>query len=123
MNVRTGLGNVLAFGIALSAAAVPVRAAGVKVIIENLAPENGTWLTPFWLGFHDGSFDTHDLGAPASMELERLAEDGNTGPLSEAFALSGAGGAQATVASDEGIPPLAPGQSAEMTFILDGEIR
>ena len=108
-----------AFSLAFAAAA-SAHGAGVKVIIENLAPDNGTWLTPFWVGFHDGSFDTHDVGSPASMELERLAEDGNTGPMSDAFFISGAGNAQGTIISDEGIPPLAPGESATMTFILDG---
>jgi hypothetical protein len=88
----------------------------VTVIIENLAPDNGTYLTPVWVGFHDGSFDLHDLGAPASMELERLAEDGNTVPLSDLFPASGA---QATLVSDTGIPPLAPGETATMTFTLD----
>ena len=113
------LKHAAAFSLAFAAAA-SVHGAGVKVIIENLAPDNGTWLTPFWVGFHDGSFDTHDVGSPASMELERLAEDGNTGPMSEVFMMSGAGNAQGTIISSEGIPPLAPGESATMTFILDG---
>jgi hypothetical protein len=91
----------------------------VTVVIENLAPDGGTHLTPFWVGFHDGSFDLYDHGAPASMELERLAEDGNTGPLSDLFDASGAGSAQATIVSDSGIPPLAPGETATMTFTLN----
>ncbi|MHC4989814.1 MAG: spondin domain-containing protein [Planctomycetota bacterium] len=91
----------------------------VTVTIENLAPDSGNFLTPVWVGFHDGSFDLYDPGAPASPALERLAEDGNTMPLSEAFAASGAGEAQATLVSDVGIPPIAPGETATMAFTLD----
>ena len=51
----------LAILVAGSAAAVEVH-----VTIENLAPEAGNFLTPVWVGFHDGTFDVYDLGAPAS---------------------------------------------------------
>ena len=41
---------------------------GVKVIVENRAPGNGTWQTPFWAGFHNGSFDVYTQGVAASFE-------------------------------------------------------
>ena len=63
----------------------------VKVTVENLAPENGTFLTPAWIGFHDGGFDSYDGGAAASAGLERIAEDGNPAGLSMEFIDSGAG--------------------------------
>lgn len=100
--------------------AAPAFALDVTVQIENLAPENGTYLTPFWVGFHDGTFDTYDSGAAASAELERLAEDGNTTPLSDAFTAAAVGADQGTIISDMGIPPLAPGETATATFSLDG---
>ena len=53
----------------------------VTISIENLAPANGTQLTPVWVGFHDGQFDTFDSGSPASPGLEQLAEDGDNGGL------------------------------------------
>ncbi len=93
----------------------------VTVTIENLAPPNGGFLTPVWVGFHDGGFDLGDRGAAASPELERLAEDGNTGPLMAAFAAGGNGVVQGTLVSDFGIPPLAPGETATMKFTLDGD--
>ena len=89
----------------------------MRVTIENLAPADGTFLTPVWVAFHDGTFDLYDLGAPASAPLERLAEDGNTGPLATAFGFSGAGTAQATILGPGG--PIAPGETARMTFRLD----
>lgn len=93
----------------------------VTVTIENLAPPNGGFLTPVWVGFHDGGFDLYDRGAAASQQLERIAEDGNTDPLTAAFAASGNGVEQGTLISDFGIPPLAPGETATMKFTLDGD--
>jgi hypothetical protein len=93
--------------------------AGLRVIVENRAPENGTWLTPMWIAFHDGTFDTHDLLAPASAELERLAEDGNLDPIGNAFVLSGTGQVDGAVVSPMGIPPLAPGETASIMVVVD----
>ena len=35
-------------------------AATLRVTVDNLAPINGNFLTPVWVGFHDGSFDIYD---------------------------------------------------------------
>jgi len=91
---------------------------GVKVIIENMAPDNGTWQTPFWVGFHDGTFDVYNQMTGASEELERFAEDGNFEPLMDSFNASAAGSEQGIIASGS-VPPFEPGESAEMVFILD----
>ena len=87
----------------------------VKVIIENLAPENGTSLTPFWVGFHDGVFDSYDPGAPVTVGLERLAEDGTTTVISEEFLDSGSGVVDGAI----GGGPIAPGEMVMDTFTLD----
>ncbi|MCK5942912.1 MAG: spondin domain-containing protein, partial [Planctomycetes bacterium] len=96
----------------------------VHVLVHNVAPQNGTFVTPFWLGFHDGSFDLYDGGAlasslptPGSVAIERLAEDGNTGPLMADFATLGSGRVDATVPGPNG--PIAPGDVAARTFLLD----
>lgn len=107
-----------AIGLAMAAGASGTTE--ITVTIENLAPENGNFLTPVWVGFHDGSFDIYNIGAPATPALERLAEDGATGPLSDAFALSGAGTVDATILGPSG--PIAPGEAAVMTFDLDGDV-
>ena len=96
----------------------PADATPIMVTVENLAPAGGNLLTPFWVGFHDGSFDLFDIGASATAGLERLAEDGNTAPLSVAFLGSGAGVVDATLLGPGG--PLAPGETATMIFDLDG---
>lgn len=95
----------------------------LTVTIENLAPENGTFQTPFWVALHDGTFDIYDRNQPASNEpqpgsvaLERLAEDGNTGPITEEFA-SLSEGMDATVPGPNG--PIGPGETASTTFTVD----
>lgn len=109
-----------------AAVAMPVQ---VRVEITSLTPAGGVFLTPVWIGFHDGSFDLYDRGAavgagslPAS--LEALAEDGATGPLSADFAASPAGangGIDATVPGTTGLPgPHDPGeQTVSGPFLLD----
>lgn len=91
----------------------------VSVTFRNGASEGGTFQTPVWIGAHDGSFDLFDLESPASEALERLAEDGTTGPISELFQSSGAGNTETTVISNGEIPPFAPGESATITLELD----
>ncbi len=91
----------------------------VTIVFQNGAPAGGTYLTPVWFGVHDGTFDVFDTGSPASAELESLAEDGNTGPIAQAFLDSGTGSVQTTVFSEGDIPPFAPGESGTVTLTLD----
>jgi hypothetical protein len=93
----------------------------IQVRVENLSPVNGTWFTPVWIGFHNGGFNTFDVGSPAAEVLERIAEDGNTTPLTEAFANSEAGLVSETIISDPQVPPFSPGESSNMSFILNAE--
>lgn len=95
------------------------RPVDVTLTIVNDSPANGTYFTPVWLGVHDGTFDLFDSGSAISPELERLAEDGNTAPLSAAFLASDGAGLDTTVLSGQGIPPFAPGESATITLRLD----
>ena len=64
------------------------------------------------MGLHDGEFDLYDRGSPASTELERLAEDGNTQPLSTLFNMD-SGAAWDDVV---GNAPIQPGTMAEVEF-------
>jgi hypothetical protein len=117
---KLGTMTMMTAALTLLATASTARAGlvEVEVRIENLAPMAGTNLTPFWAGFHDGGFDLYDSGAAASAELERLAEDGNTAPISAAFQGSGAGTVDATI----GGAPIAPGGVVAQSFMLDGSI-
>ncbi|MEO0970583.1 MAG: spondin domain-containing protein [Cyanobacteria bacterium J06639_18] len=99
----------------------PADLVEVTVTVENLAPENGTLLTPLWVGFHDGSFDTYDRGRPASAGLESLAEDGNTSLISSEFISSGAGTVDGTITAPGGATPgpIDTGETTSLTFTLD----
>ena len=94
----------------------------VTVTIENLAPENGTFITPAWVGFHNGDFDTYDRGRPASLGLESLAEDGATAGISQEFLASGTGSVEGVLVGAEGVAgPIDPGEIVSQTFTLDSE--
>ncbi|MEO0704476.1 MAG: spondin domain-containing protein [Cyanobacteria bacterium J06649_5] len=113
---------------ALSTAAIlnsatAATAVEVTVTIDNLSPEQGLVLTPFWVGFHAGDYDLYEFGEAASPELERIAEDGDPMPLREAF-MSGDAARLDGVVTGEGISPespplIPPNTSATMTFELD----
>ena len=87
-----------------------LHAVQISVTVTNNAPVGGTYLTPVWVGFHDGTFDTFTAGMAASAGLESLAEDGSVGALSLSFAGSGVDGAV-------GAGPIAPG--ATVSTILN----
>ncbi|MDJ0653292.1 MAG: spondin domain-containing protein [Xanthomonadales bacterium] len=94
----------------------------VSVSITNVQDDNGLFLTPVWAGFHDGSFDLYDIGAPASPGLERVAEDGDTGEISAEFQSLVTGGIDATITEPEGFagaPLFEPGANAVAQFDLD----
>lgn len=94
-----------------------VSAVTLKVMVNNLAPSGGVSLTPVWIGFHDGSFDSYNGGEASSAALEALAEDGDTGPISTAFA-STPGGVDGAIFGDN--PPLIqPGTSGQAMFTVD----
>lgn len=99
---------------------INIEARELNVTIENLSPGNGINLTPFWVAFHDGSFDIYDRDQAASSALESLAEDGNTDPISELFKNNAVPGVDATITEPNGFagaPVFDPGSSA--TFKID----
>lgn len=112
---QVAVATVLAIGTATTMATA-VSAATLRITIENLAPTNGGFLTPAWVGLHDGNFDLYDRGESLDgfPGLESLVEDGDTSQLTTAFASDQSNGVQATLLSD-GPPPLEPG---ELTSIL-----
>ena len=103
--------------ITISNATTPVR-----LTVKNKAPAEGVFLTPVWAGFHDGSFDLFDSGSAASMGLERLAEDGSIGDLSDMFLASQADAVDGIVFDPEGFagaPLFDPGNASSLIMDLD----
>ncbi len=143
-SVAVALGTALAVLVVQSSTALQV-----SVTVENVGPTGGVAVTPVWVGFHSGSFDSYNGGLAAQEGLERVAEDGDTSLLSTQFNdfdaaqggytyvqgganvlartgdLSDANRVDGTIGSPMGPPPLTPGELASQTFdiMIDGSNR
>ena len=102
--------------------ATPAMALQIRVTVENLSPVNGTFLTPFWVGFHDGTFNPVNIGSAAPSFIERIAEDGDVGPLQAAFTASSMTPLTQGVLFGPSIPPIGPGQISSLVFNIDGNL-
>jgi hypothetical protein len=87
--------------------------------IKNQAPENGVYLTPVWMGFHDGTVQVFEHGQEASVALERIAEDGDASALNAWFSEQPGYGTQTVVTSNGQPPVFSPGTSREITMQLN----
>ena len=92
----------------------------VYISLENLSSESGTFLTPTWVGIHNGRFDLFDPYRPASVGIERLAEDGNTDVLSQEFNYQ-AGIDRVIVGTEETEGVIDPGEIVEISIDLNTE--
>jgi hypothetical protein len=98
------------------------NAALIQVEVENKSPTNGLFFTPVWVGFHNGSFDTFDVGSTASTALERLAEDGNAAELGTSLTGTQADAVGAVILAPDGFagaPIFDPGDVSSSIFDLD----
>lgn len=77
----------------------------IRFTITIPSNTDGTFQTPVWLGIHNGMFDLYDRNAPLPEFMIPLVEDGDTSPVTTAFAESGFGIWDGTVGS----APLMPG--------------
>ena len=87
----------------------------VEVEVNNLFNDGGLALTPVWLGFHDGSFDTFDTGTAASSSLQALAEGGDVSGILADFSAAATNGQQGVLTAPAGFggaPVFEPGESA-----------
>jgi len=114
--------------LAIASASILATGAHAEVLsisIENTMGGDSFFFTPFWISASNGGFDVYNTGQAAAdfPGITQIAENGNTAPLSNAFAASAAGaagGVQATVtasAFDGDAPVFSPGEST--TFNLD----
>jgi len=97
--------------------AVSASAVDIAVTVRNTTPDNGLWAVHPVLMVHDGTFDSFDSGSAASAELENAAEDGNVGPLQNAFGAAQPNGLSAVIGG-----PVAPGKSYTQIFSVDPSI-
>jgi hypothetical protein len=108
---------------AFASAALITAAANADVLsiqVENTLGGDNFFFTPVWVAAHNGGFDSYNGGELASNfpGISDIAETGNTGPISAAFADSAAGAAGgvdttlAAFAFDGDAPVYSPGESA-----------
>ncbi|MCF6214617.1 MAG: spondin domain-containing protein [Emcibacter sp.] len=100
----------------------PAQATPVKVEITNQFAAGGLALTPFWVGFQDGSFDTFDVGSAASSQVQAVAEGGNTAPITGLFSAGASNGVQGTITAPAGFagaPVFEPGETASAIFNIN----
>lgn len=88
-----------------------------EVTIDNLT--DGQWFTPALAATHRRSTDVFDVGAPASVGLQQIAENGNLAPLQSALSGDRHVSDVVVAASLSGPPPIAPG--ASLTFEITAE--
>ena len=120
MNLSKGL---MAAGVVATAATLTLAptadAASLRITVDNLAPSNGTALTPTWFGFHDGTFDLYNRGEAVTAGLESLAEDGDSTLLNSEFLAAGGGSVQGVVGGPGSsvTGPILP--QAKSSFLVD----
>ncbi len=97
----------------------PAQAIPVKVEITNQFAAGGLALTPFWIGFQNGSFDTFDIGSAASSQVQAVAEGGNTAPITSLFSGNGVQGTVTAPGGFAGAPVFEPGETASAIFNIN----
>lgn len=121
---RLALGLLTASAFSAAVHAAPTR---ITVQVENVAPMQATFMTPVWVGLHDGAaFDTYNGNTLASSRpiegsnaLESICEDGSTNAISTDFSTLQPLGQETTIAGPNG--PLAPGEMASFSFVVDSD--
>ncbi len=109
-------GSMVALGFAGIAPAAQVD---LLITVENLQPANSVSFAPLRFGFHDGTFDSFDLGAAATAPIVSIAEGGSGSEWFPAFAAAQPSGNAGSV----GGGPLLPGQTASAKITVDSSLN
>jgi len=120
-NTRTAVGNgfrkhslALALGASLVAAfgATAAQAATWDVTVSNLT--NGNHFTPLLVTAHDNNTHLFEVGMPASLPIEHMAECGHLNPL---LATTEVGAIDADTIANPNMGVLAPGTSTTAMLV------
>lgn len=105
------------------AAAQPVQ---LQVTVENLSSGNAVALSPFTVGFHDGTFDAFDAGSSAGAGIQNVAEFGDGSQYLADFAAQQPNGVSGTIiATTNSFGPgiYLPGGAGSMVFTIDPSVN
>ncbi|MEL6477095.1 MAG: spondin domain-containing protein [Pseudomonadota bacterium] len=97
----------------------------LRVTVTNTSNAGGTFLTPFYFGFHNGDFDLFEPGQAASAGLEAAAEDGSFGTLGGERALASPGSQNVIVFGNNNTPgtPISATETTAATVEVDGSLN
>lgn len=115
--IRKSCKSIAIASVALIALSNVAQATQINVEVSNLFAEGGLALTPVWTGFHDGTFNSFDLNAPASSALQALAEEGDISGIRSQFAME-SDGVDGAVFGPEGFPGAPVIEPGEITSAL-----
>lgn len=121
MNLRRATIPAMIVGALILATGPAARAEFLTfdITLTNLTgpgPTFGQQLSPPIFVTHNDRYTMWRLGEPASFGMQRLAEEGNTGPLQVAFTLPFVGDSVGTIGL---IPALLQGQTRSLTLTTD----
>lgn len=91
----------------------------IRITVTNTSNLGGTFLTPFWFGVHDGSFDVFTGGEAASAGLEVIAEDGDASVLGGELVATDADAQGGVVTGAAG--PIATREQGASIVTVDGQ--
>lgn len=119
--IKRSYKNLAIASIAFFLMAQKVQATEIEIEVSNLFAEGGLSLTPVWTGFHDGTFNTFDLGATATSAVQALAEGGDMSGIRAQFAMESTGvdGAVFGPAGFAGAPVIEPGEVTSAFFNIN----
>jgi len=119
--IKKSFKKVLIASVAVLSISGIAQATEVKVEVSNLFADGGFALTPVWAGFHDGTFDTFNVGSTSSGSLQLLAEGGDMSGIRADFAAQSAG-VDGPVFGPEGFPGapvIEPGEVTSAFFDIN----
>lgn len=110
---------------ALAAAAMVFSAAEatqLKITVTNMTSTGSVSLSPLWVAFHNGSFDTFNAGSAALPGLQSLAELGDPSGLASRLGTTDPGAMMGLIPAvgPSGFPQIEPGETGSMTFDVNG---
>ena len=124
MSKTAGLTAAALLGTSLMAS--QASAITLEFTITNNQADGGLFLTPLYLGLHDGNFDAFSEGSAASAGLELLAEEGSPADIAgerQALLPNSQGGVITSPGGFAGAPVIDPGETATLRIEVDAENR
>ncbi len=122
MRVKLRLAGAIAAAAMVFTAA---QATQLRVTVTNMTSTGSLSLSPLFVAFHNGSFDTFNAGSAASPGLQMLAELGNASGLASSLGTTDPGAMWGLIPAvgPSGFPQIEPGETGSMMFNVNGSMN